>query len=96
MINPAGFIFGPNASLNLPGSFAATTANGIQIGDYWFDAMGQNNYANLVGEPNGFAFVSDTPGSIMNAGTLSVPPRRTNYLNRGHGDQYGHAGSTWG
>lgn len=73
LMNPSGFIFGPNATLNVPGSFTATTANGIQIGDYWFDALGKNNYANLVGEPNGFAFVKDQSGAIVNAGKLSVP-----------------------
>ncbi len=72
LINPAGIIFGKDATLNLPASFTATTANGIQIGDFWFDALGSNNYSNLVGEPNGFAFVTDTPGSIINAGNLSV------------------------
>lgn len=73
LMNPSGFIFGPNATLNVPGSFTATTANGIQIGDYWFDALGKNNYANLVGEPNGFAFLKDQAGSIINSGKLSVP-----------------------
>ena len=77
LINPAGIIFGKNATLNLPASFTATTANGIQIGDFWFDALGSNNYSNLVGDPNGFAFVTDEPGSIINAGNLSVSQGET-------------------
>ena len=77
LINPAGIIFGQDATLNLPASFTATTANGIQVGDFWFDALGSNNYTNLVGEPNGFAFVTDEPGSIINAGNLSVSQGET-------------------
>ena len=72
LINPAGIIFGKDASLNLPASFTATTANGIQVGDFWFDALGSNNYSNLVGDVNGFAFATDEAGSIVNAGNLAV------------------------
>ena len=36
IMNPAGVIFGSNASLNVPASFTATTANGIQVGNSWF------------------------------------------------------------
>ena len=77
LINPAGIIFGKDASLNLPASFTATTANGIQVGDFWFDALGSNNYSNLVGDANGFAFATDEPGSIVNAGNLSVSQGET-------------------
>jgi large exoprotein involved in heme utilization and adhesion len=32
-MNPAGIVFGQNASLNVPAAFTATTANGISIGN---------------------------------------------------------------
>jgi filamentous hemagglutinin family protein len=32
LVNPSGIIFGPNASLNVPAAFTATTANGIALG----------------------------------------------------------------
>lgn len=72
LMNPAGMIFGNGASLNVPGSFTATTANGIGLAEGWFNAVGTNNYQNLVGTPNRFAFTMSQPGSIVNAGNLEV------------------------
>ena len=80
IMNPAGVIFGANASLNVPASFTATTANGIQVGNSWF---GMNTIAsdlkNLTGTPNAFAFTSpsttiqnQTSGVIVNQGNLNV------------------------
>ena len=77
LINPAGFVFGENASLNLPASFTATTADGIQIGEFWFDALGENNYSNLFANPSGFAFATKEAGSIINSGNLSVNSGQT-------------------
>ncbi len=72
LMNPAGIIFGANASLNIPASFTATTANGIGFGNTWFQAIGTNDYTALSGNPNGFAFTQS--GTIFNAGTLAVQP----------------------
>jgi filamentous hemagglutinin family protein len=72
LINPAGFVFGENASLNVPASFTATTANGIGFADGWFNAVGDNPYQDLVGSPTQFAFTGNESGSIVNAGNLSV------------------------
>jgi filamentous hemagglutinin family protein len=72
LMNPAGMIFGASARLNVSGSFTATTANGIGLGDQWFNAIGSNNYANLIGNPNRFAFTMQQPGAIVNAGNLAV------------------------
>jgi filamentous hemagglutinin family protein len=72
LLNPAGIVFGANASLNVPGAFTATTANGIGFGNLWFDAIATNNYTTLVGKPNGFAFTTNQPGAIINAGNLGV------------------------
>ena len=81
IMNPAGVIFGANASLNVPASFTATTASGIQVGNSWF---GMNTSAsdlkNLTGTPNAFAFTSptapltegQTSGVIVNQGNLNV------------------------
>ncbi|MBD2209164.1 CHAT domain-containing protein [Nostoc linckia FACHB-104] len=73
LINPAGIIFGSSASLNVPAAFTATTANGIGFGNNeWFNAIGSNNYANLIGNPTEFAFTTSLGGSIFNAGNLAV------------------------
>ncbi|MDJ0593321.1 MAG: filamentous hemagglutinin N-terminal domain-containing protein, partial [Pleurocapsa sp. MO_226.B13] len=77
LINPAGIVFGNNASLNLPASFTATTADGIQIGDFWFNALGDNTYENLFGDPSGFAFATDQAGTIINSGNLAVNTAET-------------------
>jgi len=77
LMNPAGVIFGANASLNVPASFTVTTANGIGFANGWFNAIGNNNYATLLGNPEQFAFTTTNPGSIINEGKLSVGSQQT-------------------
>ncbi len=72
LLNPAGIIFGQDASLNLPASFTATTANGIGFEGGWFNGVGTNDYQALVGNPNSFAFTTNQPGTIVNAGNLAA------------------------
>lgn len=72
LMNPTGIIFGPNASLNVPAAFTATTATSIGFDNGWFKASGWNNHAMLVGTPSAFAFRSYQPGVIINAGQLVV------------------------
>ena len=76
LMNPAGIMFGPNASLNRPASFSVTTATGIgfQNNEFWFKAMGTNNYANLIGEPSGYKFNVSNPGAIVNEANLTLNP----------------------
>lgn len=75
LMNPAGILFGPNASLNVPAAFTATTATGIGFGNnQWFNTLGNGNYANLVGNPTSFLFGLTQPGAIVNTGTLAVSP----------------------
>ncbi|NET11872.1 MAG: CHAT domain-containing protein [Okeania sp. SIO1H6] len=76
LMNPAGIMFGPKASLNVPTSFSVTTATGIGFNsnNFWFQAMGTNDYANLVGNPSGYHFNVSNPGAIVNEGNLSLNP----------------------
>ncbi|MDJ1176052.1 CHAT domain-containing protein [Roseofilum capinflatum] len=73
LMNPAGIVFGPNAQLNIPADFTATTATGIGFGNgQWFNAVGDNNWSQLVGTPNEFRFDVNGSGSIVNFGDLKL------------------------
>lgn len=72
LMNPAGIILGADAQIDVPGAFTATTADAIQIGDDWFNAVGTNHYADLVGNPNAFAFNRSEPSAVINAGHLQT------------------------
>ncbi|MBW4496509.1 MAG: filamentous hemagglutinin N-terminal domain-containing protein, partial [Oscillatoria princeps RMCB-10] len=72
LMNPAGILFGPNSSLNVPASFTATTATGIGFGAGWFNAVGSNDYNILVGTPSAFNFAVSQPGAIVNEGNLTL------------------------
>ncbi|MEG4092636.1 filamentous hemagglutinin N-terminal domain-containing protein, partial [Microcoleus sp. Pol12B4] len=74
LINPSGIIFGPNASLNLPAAFTATTATNVGFDSVFFNVAGSNDYSTLIGTPNTFYFNLSQPGSIINAGNLAVMP----------------------
>ncbi|RUT10219.1 hypothetical protein DSM106972_007140 [Dulcicalothrix desertica PCC 7102] len=79
LINPNGIIFGKNASLDVKGSFVATTANAIKFGNLgFFDASVKNvPSALLTVNPSAFLFnqISNQPiNSIqVNKTSLSVP-----------------------
>lgn len=77
LMNPAGIVFGSNAQLNVPNSFLATTATGIGLGNNWFQAVGVNEYAMLIGTPSTFYFGTAQPGAIANFGQLRVPNGQT-------------------
>ncbi|MGA7933718.1 MAG: filamentous hemagglutinin N-terminal domain-containing protein, partial [Kovacikia sp.] len=65
LLNPNGIIFGPNASLDLKGSFVATTANAIQFGDHgFFSAANPNDPSLLTVQPSAFFFNQVRPDSI--------------------------------
>jgi filamentous hemagglutinin family protein len=67
LINPNGIIFGPNASLDLKGSFLASTASSIIFNDTQYSAVEPALFPLLsVNIPLGLKFRGDTSGSIVN------------------------------
>ena len=69
-INPNGIIFGENASLDVGGSFAASTADAIQFGDRgFFDATDPETPPLLTIKPSAFFFNQINPGRIENRST---------------------------
>lgn len=73
LINPNGIIFGQNASLDIGGSFSASTATGIGFSN------GQVFGVDLAspfpsGEADSFQFAVAQPAGILSQGNLSVPP----------------------
>jgi filamentous hemagglutinin family protein len=48
LINPNGIVFGPSASLDVQGSFLATTANAVKLGDTGLFSATQPTMSNLL------------------------------------------------
>ncbi|MDF5732363.1 MAG: S-layer family protein [Rhizonema sp. PD38] len=71
LINPNGIIFGANASLDVGGSFVATTANAIQFGNQGtFSASEPNNPALLTVNPSALLYNQIASGAaIQNSST---------------------------
>jgi filamentous hemagglutinin family protein len=68
ILNPNGIIFRSNASLDIKGSFLATTANSIQFGDQgFFDTKSQSHLPLLTVNPSGFLFTEQRINPIKNS-----------------------------
>ncbi|MUG97316.1 filamentous hemagglutinin N-terminal domain-containing protein [Scytonema sp. UIC 10036] len=74
LLNPNGILFGPNASLDIKGSFSASTANSLNFGDgKQFSATNPTAPPLLsVTVPLGVQFNQQQPKAIANSGNLAV------------------------
>ncbi|PSB16172.1 hypothetical protein C7B65_22340, partial [Phormidesmis priestleyi ULC007] len=76
LINPNGMIFGANASLNVQGSFVATTANGVKFGDRGIFSATQPEIpsALLTIDPSAFLFNQIPAGNIVVQANQPISP----------------------
>ncbi len=91
LLNPAGVVFGPNASLNVEGAFYSSTADLILLGQDGFF------YANLDGEtsvltmgsPEAFGFLGENPSALAAGSAAGILVEGLEVLN---GDSVGLVG----
>ncbi|MGA2229810.1 MAG: filamentous hemagglutinin N-terminal domain-containing protein, partial [Tepidisphaeraceae bacterium] len=80
LINPQGVVFGPDASLNVSGSFVVTTADQLKLADgQVFAALPAATDATLTtAAPAAFGFLASSPaGFTVDGATLSVSSCRS-------------------
>jgi large exoprotein involved in heme utilization and adhesion len=75
LINPAGFVFGENAALDVQGSFHVSSASNIELGNSGrFDAVIPSSSVLTTASPVAFGFLDNTNAEIRLQGTsLEVP-----------------------
>jgi len=74
LINPFGFVFGENATLDTQGSFAATTADYLDLVDGGrFDASNPGMSTLTSAPPAAYGFVGAPAPIIVEGATLQVP-----------------------
>ena len=75
LLNPAGVLFGQNATLDVSGSFHVSTADFVRLGsDGIFYANLSSDSVLTTAPPSAFGFLNDNPGAIsIQESTLLVP-----------------------
>ena len=64
-LNPYGLIFGPNARLDISGSFHASTADYLRLGKGIFNARQPNDSVLTVAPVEAFGFLTNSPSAIQ-------------------------------
>lgn len=74
LINPYGIVFGDHSSLDVGGSFTATTADAVQFGEQGEFSTGNPSVpASLTIQPSAFLFNQLSPAPIVNNAIISLP-----------------------
>jgi filamentous hemagglutinin family protein len=78
-LNPFGVVFGPNATLNIPGSFHVSTADILYLQEGGkFDAIKPSNSLLTSAAPSAFGFLTNSSADLSIQGSkLSISPRNT-------------------
>ncbi|MFH1699657.1 MAG: filamentous hemagglutinin N-terminal domain-containing protein [Candidatus Zixiibacteriota bacterium] len=79
LLNPGGVLFGPNASLDVSGSFHVSTADFLRLGDDGvFYARLSENSTLSIDPPSAFGFLGGNPAGItIQQSSLQVPHGET-------------------
>ncbi len=79
LLNPSGMIFGPNARLDVTGSFHVSTADLIQLQDGGsFSARQSDQSIMTIAEPAAFGFLKENPAGIrIEKSQIEVPSGQT-------------------
>jgi filamentous hemagglutinin family protein len=85
-LNPYGIMFGPNARLDVQGSFHASTADYLRLEDGGrFDARYPNDSLLTVAPIEAFGFLTNSPAPLSIEGSqLTVPTEKTLSIISGH------------
>jgi len=69
LINPNGFVFGPNASIQIPGSFYVSTADFLKFdeNEKFYSQLGNNDILSIA-SPSAFGFLDHDIGNITISG----------------------------
>ncbi len=88
LLNPSGILFGPNAALDITGSFHAGTADYLRFGDNGrFSAAPNPSQVLSAAPPEAFGFLSPNPADIsVTDSRLEVPEGETLSLISGNID----------
>ena len=78
-LNPAGIFFGPDASIDVDGSFHASTSDSIEFEDgkisFFADPTKKNSFSSM--SPESFGFIGNNPGKIEMNGKFQVSQNQT-------------------
>lgn len=78
LINPKGIVFGPNASLDVPGSVHFGTADYVKFADgtkFYADLAQESSFS--VAQPAAFGFLGPGAPITVNGSVLQVAPKQT-------------------